>query len=777
MKKLFLILLAAFLTFGFIACTEETTTTQTTADVTTQTTQTDTVTTTETTVQTTTTEALTTTEETTVVTTIETTTAEQFPVFEGVVNRTSQLPDTVDLLEGITATDPQDGDITADIVVDQGNFDHTVKGTYTINLYVIDSDGNRTDASYTIQVLDNRYWAEYDANQVTLGTPLTLPLYGSNGTFFYWSSNNTQVITTQGYVINPPVSVGPVDVTLTLRAVNGSATYEKDFVVTIQPNPEVTVTSSVQVPFDGTSTEYVVEDKAAIDLFFVDNGTVPYIDVQTFINMVDGAIESSIINVTPDGTNGLIISYTVEYLDFDEVTTITENYEAYIDFDLNTFTVNNFDFFGGYISSTESDYGSGLIYTGADYVDGNEVTIPLGNYNFDLTIYEEGGETFYLMPLAVTNLLFLGDVYYDAYYNGDKIYGIDTFAISGDDTELINQIRSSSKNGEDMAFDMKLATYNYMALVIDYFYGLKEDKNITSGYDIMSAYAKSLLTQGDQNLYNKLFDIAYGLDDLHTSHAFPGYYETPYSMGLSLSDLGPGTVAFYEGLWAVQDKLVEKYGGDPETASASTFLDENRPEYTLLNNDTLAVIHLDGFTIDTPDEFKAILDGLPTTVVDVVIDLSYNTGGNLGAVLRIWGYMTEESFNYHSQNPADGAAVTYYIESDYVAYDYNWYVLTSGVTFSAANLFANIAKEMGVPVIGQDSSGGASSIGVVITPDGSALIISTNNVLSTRVGNEVDGYEYLSIEYGIEVDYTMTDVTSDTQLINVVEQIKSATTE
>jgi len=135
--------------------------------------------------------------------------------------------------------------------------------------------------------------------------------------------------------------------------------------------------------------------------------------------------------------------------------------------------------------------------------------------------------------------------------------------------------------------------------------------------------------------------------------------------------------------------------------------------------------------------------------------------------------MTEEPFTYHSMNPADNSAVTYYIESEYVAYDYNWYVLTSGVTFSAANLFASMAKELGIPVIGQDSSGGASSIGVIISPDGTAFFISTNNVLCTRVGDEINGYDYISIENGIEVDYGMSDVTSNSQLISTIAEVKA----
>jgi len=202
---------------------------------------------------------------------------------------------------------------------------------------------------------------------------------------------------------------------------------------------------------------------------------------------------------------------------------------------------------------------------------------------------------------------------------------------------------------------------------------------------------------------------------------------------------------------------------------------EDYPEYRLIDDGKTAIIYLEGFTIDTPDEVHTILEALPSTVENVVWDLSYNTGGNIGAVFRIFGYMTEENIVYHSQNPADGAAETWFIQSDYVAYDYEWYILTSSVTFSAANLMTSMAKEMGIAtIIGQDSSGGASSIGLIITPDGTGLIISTNNVLSTRVGNEIDGYEYLSIEYGIEVDYYMSDVTSDDEIIAIIETVNAA---
>jgi hypothetical protein len=483
------------------------------------------------------------------------------------------------------------------------------------------------------------------------------------------------------------------------------------------------------------------------------------VDTETFINLINGAIDSSIVTVTPEGTDQLRIDYEVEYEDFDG-SMVTEAYWALIDFTENTFTVNNFSFFENYVADTSSDYGEGLTYVDADYIDGQEVTIPLGFYNFDLLMHEENSETLYLMPLHVANLIFAGGIYYDVYYNGDKLWGVDTFTMSGPDEEglaLIDEIRTSSFNTLTAPKDVRWATYNFLALAIDYFYGLRDRYDVDSYYEILSEHAKDMITGSDQFMYTKVFNVAYGLDDLHTSHVFTGYYEEPYDMTLYLNDLGPKTLDFYNGLWAIQDILDVKFGSS-----------ENLPtEARLIDNDKTAIIYLTGFDIETPDAFKAILDSLPTTVENVVIDLAYNTGGNLGAVLRIFGYMTEEPIVYHSQNPADGAKVSYYIESDYVAYDYNWFIVTSSVTFSAANLMASMAKEQGIAtVIGKDSSGGASSIGTIYSPDGSCLMISTNNVLSTRI----DG-EYYSIEDGIEVEYMMTNVYNDASLISVINEV------
>lgn len=672
-----------------------------------------------------------------------------------------------DFLDGISASDDADGDITAAITVDYTAVDLDVEGTYTIIYTVTDEAGNETTETINVIVsireLTGEEKAALDVLELNFDPGFNLPISGENGTSFFWRSTNRQVITNAGLVIQPPIGSDQITVTLIAMVVNGDYTGEESFDIIVNPRVESVVTSRTTLPFEGTSEEYIVLDQAAVDIFYVDNGTVPHVDIETFLNLIDGAIDSTILNFFNPSPDVLVIEYEMTFEDFDGML-VTETYTATINFTDNTFTVNTFDFFDSYVQATTTDFGGGLVYVDAHFVDSKEVTIPLGDYRFDLVIHEEAGVTYHLMSLHVANLLFLGGIYYDVYYNGDELFGIDSFAIMGNDPKdlaLQERIRESSFNDLDAAPDLKEATYHFLALALDFFFGLREDRGIESYYSFLSGFADRIITETDFVLYRTIFNIAHRLDDLHTSHAFTGFHESAtHGIGLSINDVGANVRRWYDGLWAAQDLLKARFG---------TIKDYTDMGYRLIDNEKTAVIHLTGFNVDTPPEMYAILSALPATVENVVFDLSYNTGGNLGAVLRLFGYMTEQDIIFHSQNPADDAAVTWYIQSDYVAFDYNWFIMTSSVTFSAANLMSSMAQEMGVAtIIGQKSSGGASSIGVIITPDGSGLIISTNNVLSRRVEIEPGVFEYISIEKGVDVDFVVRDFTNDQEIIDAI---------
>ena len=594
----------------------------------------------------------------------------------------------------------------------------------------------------------------------TLGA--ILPARGPNRSTISWVSSHPNIITTGGAHIEIPVYGQPETVTLTATATHGGLSGTRTFEVNVNPITYPTLSRSIKLPFVNTSEEYLVTNKPEMNVFFTETGTVPYMDVETFMGMLDGAIDFPIINFVTDG-DLMVIDYRLEDVD-DDNQPIYFDYEATLNFANNTFAVTDFSFFGNYVKSTETNFSDGLVFLGGIGFDAVEVVFDLDDYRIDLVRYQD----LYLAPLSILNLFFLHSLYYDVYYNGETLFGFDTFTALDASSPVINQIRTTSLNSQSMSKDLRQLTYHFLALAFDYFYGLKEDKEIESFYTYLNSrgYANQILTGNDQNLYQGLFSFAYGLDDLHTWHEATGFYEpTTFSIPLtSLNQLGQGTQAYYQGRWAKEDLIEAEFG-----------VGKLPPAVRLLDNNTIAVIFLSGFNVDTPDEVKTILDELPESVDDVIIDLSFNGGGNVGAVIRLFGYMTEEPIQYSSMNPTDGSAATYFYESDYVAYDYNWYVMTSSVTFSAANLMASMAKEMGVAtIIGTKSSGGAASIGLFVTPDGTLLLRSTLNVFANVSVDENENRTYTSVEAGVPVDYVLNNTFNNNDIAALINQIRNS---
>lgn len=200
-------------------------------------------------------------------------------------------------------------------------------------------------------------------------------------------------------------------------------------------------------------------------------------------------------------------------------------------------------------------------------------------------------------------------------------------------------------------------------------------------------------------------------------------------------------MGYYQNTWDYEDIIEKEYGKS------------GRPKIRIIDEGRTAIVVIDSFTVDTPDEFKNDLESIALKnplVENVIVDLTLNGGGNVGAVWRVLGYMTDDVILYHSQNPIDGSKVTYEIYDTYYAFDYNWFVLISPTTFSAANLLAAQAKELDIAtVIGVKSTGGASSISGTVLPTGDVVFYSSSNVISTKT---VDG-DYLSVEYGVEPEY------------------------
>ncbi len=161
-------------------------------------------------------------------------------------------------------------------------------------------------------------------------------------------------------------------------------------------------------------------------------------------------------------------------------------------------------------------------------------------------------------------------------------------------------------------------------------------------------------------------------------------------------------------------------------------------------------------------------------LINIILDLTWNTGGNIGALYRVVGLITDQSFSTTSYNRAtDSASRTYVTTEGLPDYSHlNWSLLISKVTFSAANEMATIFMENNLgPIIGVQSGGGASSITPILLPNGTAFTMSSNSINGyfTGEGTELDPYVFVANEFGITPDFAIaTEDLFDTAILTAI---------
>ena len=487
-----------------------------------------------------------------------------------------------------------------------------------------------------------------------------------------------------------------------------------------EENPYDSSPETRTVPFESLAEEYDVED-GEIDLYFYEEG-VAYVDIVPFIGLLDGAIMADEADASLE--EGL---FTLDYtLEADETEAdIYEDTDMSLTLDLgeDTITVNRLAFFNGLSEATKTDYGEHLEVTGYTENILDPLTIDLSEYN--IRAIEDDGSV--RLPLNLANLFFSGSMF-DTYFNGEKVYGVDTYQLM-DDLTVAQTLNDSSKNSESMPRALKEHTIDYLALSFDYFYGLGlEGEN--SHYALLEEH-ESRLKGSDRLHYRAISDFLYERDDIHTSPLMNGFYEDQLEFQYNLNDLESRTRNYYE-----------------------TFYDDTMGAHCAAGSDiafsgdeTKALIKVDGFDEETLEAFEGAMDQIAAkgTVEDVVIDLSCNSGGVIGIMIQMLGYMTDEPIDFHSRNATDGSTSTTTYTVDIDARDYDFHLLSSPLSYSAANSMLSIAKDNDIAqVIGKDSTGGASSVMTNITPSGSVFFMSSPSIMTDS--------DYNSIEYGIEVD-------------------------
>lgn len=320
----------------------------------------------------------------------------------------------------------------------------------------------------------------------------------------------------------------------------------------------------------------------------------------------------------------------------------------------------------------------------------------------------------------------------------DKLY------YNGTSFDYFNLMMSnkSIKTNNKISYTPELIDYatRFNMMIFDNFYGLKDYK---------PDYRQQLQATNDIDEYaNDFSNFVLGLDDKHTmviDYGFGDYADQP-------------TVE--------EDKEIEKEIKYSEKVGCTGA--ELAVESEPLSDDTLYVAVNSLMDHQLADEYLQTVNSETTKSYDnIVLDLRCNNGGYVfNAFVLLYPFTNEEVVANYSD--LTGGQIKFsYTKKDQEAdvVKSKLYVLTSDLTFSAANEAALLFKENEIgTIIGEQSGGGAAPVSAYNSPNGAYMLMSSGMMLSTSEEGEIT-------ENGIPVDYQI-DIEYDTYKQDVLEFIE-----
>ena len=395
---------------------------------------------------------------------------------------------------------------------------------------------------------------------------------------------------------------------------------------------------------------------------------------------------------------------------------------------------------------------------------------------FDTTRYKTaftGYENDLLVPFQVIADTFLRVVVCS--FNGFDYYvGIDATSDqlattkAYDSGRFVSSIRSQLK-----------AEYNYrnLCLLFDKNYCLKE-RRTEVGKDNIGAFINDsifkaglgfdLLSTDTATYDTALVKFLKGyIDDGHTGYHEPSMYQSyasisQYQRLSSESFNGPRNKAL--------DDIYKARKADRKAAGGKMGV-----FYVKDGNDKkekMAVIVFDNFLQGNPGNLtdldkiagantywfltKAFEDiANYTDVKNVVIDLSCNGGGVIQQCMLALCFLRDtDEFFMAEKNHLDNSIAKFYFNintgsATSLKKNYNFYVLTSGFSFSCGNFFPAVCHyQLGVPIVGQKSGGGGGVVKPTQTSDGALFQTSASAEMCAIDANG----NYVCIDAGVPVD-------------------------
>lgn len=419
-------------------------------------------------------------------------------------------------------------------------------------------------------------------------------------------------------------------------------------------------------------------------------------------------------------------------------------------------------------------------------------TIDLDDYDIHFYSDDEG----IYAPLTFLSKLCGGIYLYDIAYNGKDIYVLDYGCSLGSEErtteyygdKYLKKISNIGLRSKDMA----RYTYNELCFVFDNLRGetkqllFGEDKLKSLGLDkMLETYypeiKELLLSTGKRKYGAGILSLFFGLDDGgHTSMLT--YYPL---LLMSLYTKVTGSEKLSELLNAVNDRdnAASKIYQSCDLARSGQFGTPGGFYYYIEQEAETAYIGFDSFDVDYEawdnyyskggdipiytDTYAFVRDKLYKAKAggakNIVLDISTNGGGDTNALCGLVGLFNKGKCNFTTKDTVNDFIATEYYKVDINLdgkideldieelnnFDFNVGVLTSGYSFSCANLFPAVMKNLGFPIIGQKSGGGSCAISVETTADGIAYVRSSHLTLVDEDGENID--DGIPVDYEIEM--------------------------
>nr|VZR98095.1 putative CtpA-like serine protease [Mycoplasma feriruminatoris] len=362
------------------------------------------------------------------------------------------------------------------------------------------------------------------------------------------------------------------------------------------------------------------------------------------------------------------------------------------------------------------------------------------------------------LPIVLLNQIFLSDSNIQLYFNQEEV---NIFRFAETLTNFINTVNlKGTKISERNIIpkDLRIFQYKYLGFLFDHYYGIKL-KNNKFYKDYFKNYEKWILSDSTDKHYLATKQLIADLDDPHSAFVLDGYFNKGEEYKRT----------------PIESKSKEnRYKKWNDTLHLLANHDPNKIEYQnmYLSDNKTSVISFKKFEETSAQHIeKSLKQAQEKGIENIIFNVTQNGGGFIGAAYEIMGFLTDKPFKVYNYNPLSKEQKVETIKSKYNKFNFNYYILTSPYSFSAGNIFPQIAKDNKVAkLIGYKTFGGASSIGYFILPTGDIIQLSTNNVFTSS--------KFRSLEFGVKPDVMLEgnvetnakDLYEDNKLIDLIKK-------